>query len=620
MIPIDGHVSITGDGPEQVGEILACQKLPRCVVFVPDRYVAEAILQHGAHGAVQEAVEDDWALVWMSAAEGPVQKLCFDSSGRITRDAVFSLAYWELRVAAGSSIENGDDERSYVIRGHERSITFGAIPVADQQIRIGTSASRDAGQITFSGKFAFADTESSLRYFYRSATGPVAGFKYPIFRAGANSESFMPVDVRIHPTHAADSSRNQVTMNSSTGAGSNFLSVAGNSLGLAIIPNRSGIGQQWDPVQQELYPVPIGDWRLDTGATGFTGATGEIDLMCGLSGLEYAKVADGSIMRFVANSPAYAPHFLTPSKTGGTQSLIADCPGSELPVTTSWIYFGPDGPSGMAQKPVLVAATGPTGPQGYYSQPVKGGLFQADQKDAFLQVLQLQTANFPPGAPPVFGAPQASFPMVPYAGVGATTTTEGDLYNRFEVEVLSPTRSNAIFAMNQPATDVTAAGPMGLGSLPGVRTGLTAPTAVTGPMAVTPQGMLSTFSPDYSAWLRLIMATTGDGATLELQNLNLTLRAALLTNQLFLVIANPTILESYCTVVFPELTIGGWSFDLKPDGWRADSVLILKFAEKPLEGLINDLSLWSAPGSKLNYGTATQTVLKNSIAEAQANA
>jgi hypothetical protein len=619
VIPINGHVSITGDGPEQVGEILACQKLPRCVVFVPDRNVAEAILQHGAHAAVQDAVKDDWALVWMSRAQGPVQKLCFDSSGRITGDAVFSLAYWELRVAAGSRIETGEDERSYVIRGHEGSITFGSIPVAEHQIRIGTSGSRDAGQIMFSGECALADAEPSLRYFYPSITGPVAGLKYPMFRTGANSERFVPVDVRIHPTHAADSSRNQVTINSSTGSGSNFLSVAGNSMSLAIIPYRSGIGQQWDPVQQQLYPVPIGDWRLGTGATGLTGATGDIDLMCGLSGLEYAKVADGSIMRFVANSPAYAPHFLTPSKTGGTQSLIAECPGSALPVTTSWIYFGPDGPTGMTQESVLRAATGPTGPQGYYSQPVKGGLFQLDQSDAFLQVLQLQTANFPPGATPVFGAPQASFPMVPYAGVGVTTSTETDLYNRFEVEVLSPTRSNAIFAMNQPATEVTAVGPMGLGSLPGVRTGLTAP-AVTGPMAVTPQGMLSTFSPDYSVWLRLIMATTGHGGTLELQNLDLTLRAALLTNQLFLVIANPKILESYCKVLFPELTISGWSFDLSPDSWRADSVLILKFAEKSLEGLINDLSLWSAPGSKLNYGTATQTVLKNSVAEARANA
>jgi hypothetical protein len=603
LIRFNGRVSITPDETRQTVETVACAQLPRCVIFVPDRRVADDILQQGAHATIQEAVQDDWALVWMSMAQAPVQKLCFDSGGRITCDAVFPLASWELRIAAGSTIENGPDENTYIVRGHhESAITFGSIPVENQTIEIGSGSSPNAGQITFSGVLSSLEEPLSLRYFYSSTTGPtgpIAGFKYPIFHAGAKgSEKSVPVRVHIDPAHAAHSSRNQLLINSATVANSNFLSVAGEALSLTVIPNESAFKYEWDPVEERLYPVPMGNWKVSRGTTG---PIGNIDLMCGLSGLEYAKVGEGSIIRFVPGAPAYAPHFPTPSQTDSTQALSSDCPGSPVPVNTAWVYFKHSGPAGFNQPPVLRAATGPIGPQGYYSQPVQGGLFQPDVTDPFLQVLQLQTADFPPNAPPVFDTEEPSFPMVPYAGVRPEVKAKSELYNRFEIEVLGPMRSNAIFAMNQPdgRRPVPATGP-------------------TGPMAVTPQGMLSTFSWDYSIWRRLIMATTGHGATLELRDLNLTLRAALLTNQLFLVVSDPKVLASYCTVLFPELNISGWSFNLSPDAWRSDTVLILKFAENSLESLINDLSLWTAPGSKLNNGANTQKILRDSIAEARA--
>jgi hypothetical protein len=134
--------------------------------------------------------------------------------------------------------------------------------------------------------------------------------------------------------------------------------------------------------------------------------------------------------------------------------------------------------------------------------------------------------------------------------------------------------------------------------------------------------MLSTFSPDYSVWERLILATTGYGATLELRCLCRQMWAALLTNQLFLVVSNPKALEDCCTVLFPNLNISGWQFDLDPSnqpGWRPDTVLILKFAQKPLKDLADDLSLWSAPGSSFNEGALTQKTIQQSIAEAREN-
>jgi hypothetical protein len=141
---------------------------------------------------------------------------------------------------------------------------------------------------------------------------------------------------------------------------------------------------------------------------------------------------------------------------------------------------------------------------------------------------------------------------------------------------------------------------------------------------VTPQGMLSTFSGDY--WERLILATTGGGAqTLELRDLGLQMRAALLTNQLFLVISDVKAFKKACTVLLPGLEISGWTFDLDPDDWRqkttdnTDTVLIIKFAEKNFEELVGDTSLWSAPTGGLNGGTATQAVLKQTIQQARNN-
>ncbi len=141
-------------------------------------------------------------------------------------------------------------------------------------------------------------------------------------------------------------------------------------------------------------------------------------------------------------------------------------------------------------------------------------------------------------------------------------------------------------------------------------------------MAVTPQGMLSTFSLDYSVWQRqLILATTPSGTTtLELQKLAANLRAALLTNQLFLVISNLTQFKASCTILFPSITISDWTFALSPENWRDDTVLILKFAERPLEDLIDDLSLWSAPGAGFHCGPETQAILQQNVADAQKHA
>ena len=613
MVHLNTHLSTRVDGPQSVDAINLRPSLARCVIFAPDAAAVETSAYAELERVILPAIEDDWALVWLASTdgrEGPIHTLRFDARGRITREAIFTLGSLSLRIAAGARIEGGDNN-PFVLTGDENSLTFGSGTVEGGRIQIGQSGSPEAGRLSFSATLSGETVSASLRYFYRAQSGSLAGFEYPVFSseaAVAQSDDALLVEASIDPTRPADASRNRFVITSAAATKSNFVSVNGDALTLAIIPDQSAIANQWDPVQQKFYSVPMGDWRLGHSA----GPTGNIALMCGISGLEYANVRDGSVVRFVPNAPAFAPFFLNPSATGATQSLTNKFPGSTLPVCTSWMYFSDDGPVGTAGPAETPAATGPVGAYGYYSQPERGGLFSPDLADPFLQVLQLQTANFPPDAAPVFGAPQASFPMAPYAGVRSGTSSE--LYQQFEVEVLSTTRSNAIFAMNWPSFETDPAGPTAPCG------GGIDPKGPSGPLAVTPQGMLSRFSPDYSVWAQLILAKTVDGHTLELCGLCQQLRAALLTNQLFLVISNITALQECCTVFFPNLRISDWQFNLHPDRWREDTVMVLKFAQQSLEELIKDRSLWSAPGSSFNNGALTQAILLESIAEAEHNA
>lgn len=610
MVYLSTHLPTRVDGLQSPDTIVV-PSLSRCVIFPAANTAPETIAQTDVERAILKIIEDDWALVWLASTDGPIHALRFDACGRITREAIFTLASLTLRIAAGARIEGGDDDNQYVITGDDNSLAFGSGTVEGGRIEIGQSGSPQAGRLSFSATLSGQSVSASLRYFYRAQSGSLAGFEYPVFSSDSN-DSFL-VEASIDPTHPADAEQNRFVIKSTASSKSNFVSVNGDALTLAIIPDSSAIANQWDPVRQQFYSVPMGDWRLGW-ATGPSGPAGDIPFMCGISGLEYANVPDGSVVRFVPNAPAFAPFFLNPSATGATQSLTNKFPGSTLPVCTSWMYFSEDGPIGAGAPSEVPAATGPVGGYGYYSQPERGGLFSQDVTDPFLQVLQLQTASFPPDAAPVFGAPQASFPMVPYAGVRSLGPTSAQQCTQFEVEVLSTTRSNAIFAMNWPTLET---GPAGEDAPCGGGTG---PIAPSGPFAVTPQGMLSSFSADYSVWEQLILATTGKGNTLELRCLCQQLRAALLTNQLFLVISNITALQECCTVLFPNLRISDWQFNLHPDRWRDDTVLVLKFAQQSLEDLIKDRSLWSAPGSSFNDGAATQAILLDSIAEAEKNA
>jgi hypothetical protein len=594
------------------------------------------------------------ALAWVDVDGAPRHLLRFDAeSARVTHELRLPFGPLWLIVPAGCLVDRSTHPNRCVVRGDASAgirMTFGNRPLAEQAVAIGLSGDADPANVTFTTTMAPNDLlDASIRYFYTPASPPISGtpgaakapapiahFVYPIFMPPAGAVETPPADavpihVRLDPRRPTDPSRNSVTLRSELPLPSAFRTTVGRALTLAVIPERSRVVPQWDPVDGASYLTLDGDWRL--GTVDPPPVPVDLDVIGGLSGLEYAKVGHDSVMRFVAGAPAYAPNFPVRRGDQDEAALISAGPGSENPVTTAWIYFldlpqaGPAAP-----RPVGPVARQPPAPRGYYAQPDAGGLFRINEGDPFLGVLTLQTADFPPDAKPVFGAPAASVPMAPYAGVHIGDPDQHALYRRFETEILSPTRGNAIYAMNWPSPAAAArAGATGAQAVPGpqalldpasrTRTGAIAPPGLTGPLAVTPQGLLATFNDDYSEWQQLLLATTRRGAQrMELRFLCRELKSALLTNQLFLVVSDAKAFADCCEVDFPGLTMGGWGFTLAPQQWRSDTVMVFKFADQSLEQLIDDRSLWSAPGSRFNAGPATQGVLQRAVAYAKANA
>ena len=123
----------------------------------------------------------------------------------------------------------------------------------------------------FAATASLGDLPASLRYFYGQGSS-LGGFAYPVFA----SASATPVEVAVEfaPLRPCDPSRNAVTLLTKANIPSNFLTVGGTPISLAIIPNQSQITQQWDPLQRALYPVPVGNWQLATASTGPSGPPG----------------------------------------------------------------------------------------------------------------------------------------------------------------------------------------------------------------------------------------------------------------------------------------------------------------------------------------------------------
>ena len=550
-------------------------------VFVADAGAARRLAAVGS-AAVVGAIGGARAFVWMDGEKRVAARFRFDPSLVVSEDFVLDAGPLRLRIERGARVH--DPSGDPVIVESDGAITLavrGGKPARVQRVAL------REGRLEFAPP-APVLLDVSMRYFYGTGAA-LAGIRYPLI-AGAAAGGRVTLDpLRPHTVRAGP-------------AGSTFASTFTTPLGGTVTLDAAGgsLVQGWDPLAGEFYWMPDGPWRLGFGGPTGAGATAQVgQLLLGLQGQEYASILSGSALRF-SQGPAYAPGFGATGASGAPAGfgLTSTLPGSPVPLTTAWVWFddgGPSGPPGL----------------GYYAQPQDGALFRPPGGATgpagvpmALQALPLLVGGFPATGPS--GATMA-LPAVPYAaaspagGAGATAGWVGTLAS-FEQTVLAPARREILQTLyaGGPA-GVTSQGPGASGA--SAVGGLTAPAApwsptglTAGAWAVTQQGMVATFSSDYSAWNSVVLAQgSGAGSGLVLTGIGEVMRAALLANDVFLVISDASKFAQACSMAASRLTISGWSFDLAPRSWTADTILVIKLCSRDLVDAAADISYWTMP-------------------------
>ena len=287
-----------------------------------------------------------------------------------------------------------------------------------------------------------------------------------------------------------------------------------------------------------LYLVPHGTFTLHP-----SGGEPAPALMCGLGAAEYVGLAQTQL-RFVAGGPAYAPNF-DPAATTGPAA-----PGPRLvgPVSTAW-----------------AALTAPD-PLVYFAQPEGAALFGSGTpapaagaaRTGPLPFFEIPAATLPRRDDPAAGT---TYPLVPMAGL----TGDLEAAARLEVQVLSQQRREVVHGLALGST--AAPGPR-----PAAAQAFAPADAGTDPLtAATPQGLLATFSADRTRWdcLKIAQSTlvqadgTVESTLLALQDVVDPLKAALLTNQQFLVVSDASALASQMRG-HSQIVVANYRFQLDP--------------------------------------------------------
>ena len=265
--------------------------------------------------------------------------------------------------------------------------------------------------------------------------------------------------------------------------------------------------------------------------------------------------------------------------------------------TTSWVYVRQTG----TNRPI------------YYAQPDQAVLFKPTAvtgqddtpEDEFLEYMEIPAT----GLPDTLSDDQLlAFPLFPYGGVDSQILTD---FRQIELQILSAMRRARIYQISEadnfsaPLSDDT-----------------TATASFTG---ATPQGLKATYSGTYESLESLLLARDTADKNFQLTNIERSakLRAALQSNQLFMVISDPDVLKDYFKD--NQLTIDGWAFDLNPEGvddngkniWKKrNTILVFKFYDKPLRELVEDIHVWAFPGDFNRDPKATRARLKRLIKDA----
>ncbi len=318
-----------------------------------------------------------------------------------------------------------------------------------------------------------------------------------------------------------------------------------------------------------LYLIPQGAFNIGTKEPAET-----FRFLCGFSDLEYFGTATltGSQLYFLPGQNAYCSvDFKKPNQTIPPSQLLSNT------ITTAWVC--------------LVPATNQT--LQYYTQSTDLAFYTFGPGKNFMDYYEIPLGTLALDSPP---HASTYIPLVSYAGISLADLQNNALdYKLFEYRVLSQARRNIVENNFSSAP------------LPFVP-----PVTV-----VTTQGIEATFSgAGLSSWDSLILAVDSTANQLQLQNIAQTLRLALLSNQVFLVINNQTAFAALCTAANMQLDMAGWTFLLSPETWQDNTVMILKFHNHSVETLVNDTSYWSLPNLTSN---GTQAALQTFISETKSD-
>lgn len=448
-----------------------------------------------------------------------------------------------------------------------------------------------------------------LRYFTDDpqTAGLLVSRRYPVFNIQAMSVTLY---ANLDPCHHLDPSKtyfafSQSPLSAAVALNTYFSTTLG--YGLTLTPqSQASLVFAVKPASvtpnasNPFYLVPQGNFEVGVNRTG--GLTPADKLMCGLSGSEYIPLSGVSSvqMTFAPGCNAYAPSFVAGEVTSAASNYKHLSNHERLigTATTAWIYLQAGGLT-------------------YYAQPEGAEYHQPIGATEFLSVMEI-----PSGSLPILETlSAAAFPMTPYLGLQDSLTD----YRDFELRVLSPERRSRIFRLNAvlkhplrtyriaaKASSAAAPAPSSVSSAAASQT----PSSQTS-SGLTPQGFLATFSPDLQSWQLLTLAQDSTGAPLAFADIADSLKAALQTNQQFLVISNPSILTQH----FPghQVVIEGWNFDLDPGNWDDhQTVMIFKFySNKSVLDCVNDLSTWAQADSfntdPATTQTAVQTIINNAM-------
>ena len=292
----------------------------------------------------------------------------------------------------------------------------------------------------------------------------------------------------------------------------------------------------------------------------------DANLICGLSGVEYIRLPGDKkhTITFISGKSAYAPAFrLDQSQVEGTGSSKERLTAQ---ATTAWIYITQENQDPAdAENPL------------YYAQPDQAVLYtNGGAVGDFLEYMEVPVVSLPSSL-----QESSAFPVAPYGNVESTLIEN---YQKFEAGLLAPARRDAIRKITTGQT----------GSL--VSTSRSDPL-----IGTTPQGLLAEYSANYETMNRLVVATYQNAQNvqefLEFHNILRTdsLRSALQSNQLFLVISNPASIREHFTK--NQLSIKDWIFDLNPDHWdEHNTLLVFKFHNHSLQDLAAASHAWTMAG------------------------